>query len=239
MNCISPPEPEDRLLMALLDGEVNPELDLHLQQCPYCRERVEALAREQNILTSRLFRVSCPSAAELGEYHLHMLVPSQMLIVSQHVRECLHCKREMDQLKEFLSDLAPSADGNFFRQAKILVARMVSGGEGASPAGEPFFALRGKSEGPLTFEAEGIVIVLDIQSANKGMVSILGQVAAEDQEQWTGATVTLQQIDESHTTYLDDLGAFRFEETLSGHGQITITSLQGIQVKIPNINIDV
>jgi hypothetical protein len=99
--------------------------------------------------------------------------------------------------------------------------------------------LRGAGDGPLTFEVDGFVIVLDIQTTNEGMVSFLGQVAADDQEQWTGATVTLQQIDESYTTYLDDLGAFRFEEIPSGPGQITITSQQGTEIKIPNIDIKV
>jgi hypothetical protein len=49
--------------------------------------------------------------------------------------------------------------------------------------------LRGETKGPLTFEANGMVIVLDIQSANDGTVKILGQIAAQDQDQWTGAQV--------------------------------------------------
>jgi hypothetical protein len=105
--------------------------------------------------------------------------------------------------------------------------------------GEPAFALRGESEGPVIFEAEGVVIILDMQPADEGKLNVLGQNAADDQEEWTGATVTLQQIDESYTTYLDDLGAFRFEEIPSGPGQITITSQQGTEIKIPNIDIKV
>ena len=102
MTCISPPEPDEMLLMAFLDGEVDPNLALHLQQCTHCRERVETLRREQKLLTSHLFRISCPSSTELGEYHLRMLAPDQMLIVSQPLRECPYCAREIVQLKEFL-----------------------------------------------------------------------------------------------------------------------------------------
>jgi hypothetical protein len=239
MTCISPPEPEDRLLMAFLDGEADPETILHLKECQYCRDRVESLAREQKLLTSRFFRIKCPSATELGEYHLRVLTAPQMLMVSQHLRECPHCTQEIDQLKEFLSDLAPGTAGNPLQQAKVLIARLLGGGDQSSAMGEPAFALRGESEGPVIFEAEGVVIILDMQPADEGKLNVLGQNAADDQEEWTGATVTLQQIDESYTTYLDDLGAFRFEEIPSGPGQITITSQQGTEIKIPNIDIKV
>jgi hypothetical protein len=240
MTCISPPEPEDWLLTAFLDDEADQDLTLHLQECSHCRERVEALAREQNLLTSRLFRISCPSATELGEYHLRMLTAPQMLMVSQHLRECPHCTLEIDQLKEFLSDLAPGTAGNPLQQAKVLVARLLGGGDQSSAMGEPSFALRGESKGPMTFKADDIVIVLDIQPTIEGKVNILGQVAADDQEQWTGSTVKLQQTNGLQTTvFLDDLGAFRFEKALSDSVKITITSPHGVEVQFPNIDINI
>jgi hypothetical protein len=169
-----------------------------------------------------------------------MLAAPQMLIVSQHLRECPHCSREVDQLKEFLSDLAPGVKGNLLQQAKVLIAHMVSGKGAAGPSGEPSYTLRGNGEGPIIFETDGIVVVLDIQPANGGKMNILGQLAADDQERWTGATVKLQQTDGIQSTVLlDDLGAFRFEEALSGSSQITITSLDGAEVQIPNFDIDV
>lgn len=240
MTCISPPEPEDRLLMAFLDGEADPETILHLKECQHCGKRVESLAREQKLLTSRFFRITCPSATELGEYHLHMLTAPQMLMVSQHLRECPHCTREIDQLKEFLSDLAPGTAGNPLQQAKVLIARLLGGGDQSSAMGEPSFALRGGVEGPLTFEADGIVIVLDIQPTNEGKVNILGQVAADDQEQWTGSKVKLHQTNGLQTTvFLDDLGAFRFEKALSDSVKITITSPHGVEVQFPSIDINI
>jgi hypothetical protein len=163
-----------------------------------------------------------------------------MLVVSQHLRECPHCTRELDQLKEFLSEPAPGSEWNLFQQPKVLIARLVSWRNGSGAPGAPAFALRGAGDGPLTFEVDGFVIVLDIQPASDGRVSILGQVAADNQEKWTGATVKLQQADGLQTTvYLDDLGAFRCEEAFSGPIQITITSQHGLEVQIPNIGIDI
>ena len=226
--------------MAFLDGEADQNTTLHLQKCPYCRNRVDDLAHEQNLLTSRLFRVSCPPATELGEYHLRMLAPDRMLMVSQHLRECPHCTQEIEQLDEFLSDLAPGTESNLFEQAKVLVAQMVSGRGGSGVKGEPSFALRGGGEDPILFETDGIVIVLDIQPSDGGKMNILGQVAADDQERWTGATVTLQPTGGlEKMVFLDDLGAFRFEEALSDSIRITITSPHGVEVQIPRIDIDV
>jgi len=238
MTCISPPEPEVRLLMAFLDGEADPETTLHLQQCDYCRDRAKTLEREQKLLTSRLYRASCPSSDELGEFHLRMLPSDRMLIVSQHVRECPLCTREVDQLKEFLGDLVPVTEGNLLQQTKRLVAKLVSGRGAASAMGEPSFALRGTDEGPMTFEAEGTVIVLDVQSANEGKVNIFGQVAADDQDLWTGSTITLIQTDGSKTIdTLNDLGAFHFEQVNSGSIQIMILSPHGMEVQIPKVDV--
>jgi hypothetical protein len=233
MNCISPPGPEDRLLLAYLDGEADPETKLHLEQCLYCRERADALARERNILTSRLYRISCPSTEELGEFHLRMLPPDRMLIVSQHLRECPHCTREIAQLKEFLSDLAPGPEGGLLRQTKLLIAQLVAG-QGGFVAGEPSFALRGESEGPLTYEVDGILIVIDIQQAIDGKINIFGQIAADRQDDWTAALVKLKQEAQLElTTAVDDLGAFRFEGLSPSPVDLQIEARDGTVVVIP------
>jgi len=224
--------------MAFLDGEADQEIELHLQKCEYCRNRTKTLAREQNKLTSRLYRVLCPTTEELGEFQLRMLSAPQMLVVAQHVRECPHCKREINQLEEFLSDLAPASGSSLQARTKVLVARLISGLGGATGAGKPSFALRGEEKGPITFEAEGVFIVLDIQPANEEKVNILGQVAADNQDLWTGSTVTLTQADGSKTTdSLDDLGAFHFEQVSLGSIQIMILSPQGVEVQIPSIDV--
>jgi hypothetical protein len=226
--------------MAFLDGEADPETTLHLQKCEHCRDRAKTLEHEQKLLTYRLYRASCPSTDELGEFHLRMLPSEQMLIISQHVRECPLCTREIEQLKGFLGDLVPVTEGNLLQQAKILIARLVGGQDRYNAVGESAFALRGETEEPIIYETDGVVIVLDIQPTVEGKADILGQVAADDQENWTGAEVKLQQTDENQmTTVLDDLGAFRFEEAPSVSIQITITSPQGVEVQIPNIDIDV
>lgn len=231
MNCISPPELETDQLLAYLDGEADHGTISHLEHCEYCREKANVLARLQDHLTSRLYRITCPSSLELGEYHLRMLPAPQMLLVAQHVRECPHCTREVAALEEYLAELAPQPGP--LEPVRVLIAQLVGGQAG-------FPALRGEAKGPLVFETGDIVITLDVQSSPNGQASIQGQMAADDQDQWTGALVKLQQADTQElTAALDDLGAFSFEGVRPGSIQLEITSSDSVEVQIPNINITI
>ena len=236
MNCISPPELSDRHLLEFFDGEAGPETTHHLGGCQYCRSRADALARLQKSLTSRLYRITCPSPLELGEYHLRILPSPQMLVIAQHVRECPHCETEVAHLRIFLQDLTTGKTKDP-TPVPILIARLLgASGEGTAPMP----ALRGLQKGPIILEADGVVITLDVESGADGQGSILGQVAADDQDQWTNALVELQQADlPLQTTSLDDLGAFRFEAVRPAATRIMITSTEGVVIESPEIDITV
>jgi anti-sigma factor RsiW len=236
-NCVFPPELDDKQLLLYLDGEVDDETASHLKRCAHCRGKAETLDRLQKRMTTRLYRLTCPPSIELGEYHLRMLPASQMLVVAQHLRECPHCTQEVAQLDGFLSDLAPIREDSLLGKAKVLIAQLV-GGQGEFGSAPVVPALRGEAKGPMAFEADGIVITLDVQSIPKGQVSMQGQVAADEQDQWTGAVVQMLRDDMLElTAVLDDLGAFGFEEVRPGPIQLKITSTNGIEVQIPNIDI--
>ncbi len=238
MNCISPPGPEDHQLLAYLDSEPDPETKLHLQECAFCRERAQTLAHVQDVLASRLYRLTCPSATDLGEFYLRMLPPAQMLIVSQHLRACPHCTHEILQLKEFLSDLAVDQERNLLEQAKVFIARLVEGRNKTSTAGEMPFALRGEGREPLTFEVDGMIIVIDVQSLAENNLTILGQVAADNQDEWTGALVRWHQdhlLDLSTT--IDDLGAFHCEDILPGSIDLQIVARNGTVAVVPTFEV--
>ena len=233
-NCEFPPELDDKQLLVYLDDrEANQETARHLEKCSHCREKAETLDRLQKRLTTRLYRLTCPPPIELGEYHLRMLPASQMLVVAKHLRECPHCTQEVAQLEGFLRDLAPNVADSLLGKARVLVAQLVGGQTEAGEQGKIAFppvvsALRGEAKGPITFEANGIVIVLDLQPADGGKVNILGQVAADDQEQWTGALVELRQGSElQFSTTVDDLGAFRSEGVMPGTTELWITPKSG------------
>lgn len=238
-NCVFPPELDDKQLMLYLDGEADDETASHLKRCAYCREKAETLDRLQKRLTTRLYRLTCPPPIELGEYHLRMLPASQMLVVAQHLRECPHCTQEVAHLEGFLSDLAPTPEDSLLGKAKVLIAQLV-GGQGEFGSAPVVPALRGEAKGPLTFEVDGVVIILDIQPTNRGVVNILGQVAADHQEEWTGALVESRQGGElEFSATVDDLGAFRSEGVIPGPKELRITPKGGSVVVVMNFELSI
>jgi anti-sigma factor RsiW len=235
MNCVSPPELNDRQLLAAIDEEADTETADHLIRCPYCRKRAKALEAQQRNLTARLYRLSCPSPLELGDFHLGMLPRLKAAAVASHLQECPHCAFEIAQLSSYLGETAPSSKSSPFEGVKNLVARLISPGEGSSFAGGPLAAahapLRGGAKGPITLEADGILILLDVQPYAEGQAAVVGTVAAHEQDSWTGAQVELYQADRPPiTANVDDLGAFRCEGILPGAAELRITPQSGPSV---------
>jgi len=220
MKCITSPALDNVEIVMYVDGEADEAVVAHIQQCPFCTERARQWTLSQNRLRKQSYRVDCPTPMELGEYHLGYLPDPQELVIARHLRECLLCQRELAVLEDFLRNLAPETD--LLGAAKVLIARLM-GAQSENNITPVAPALRGDVKGPLTFEADGIVIVLDIQPGNEGKVNILGQVAADDQDQWTGAMVELRREDQlQSSTEIDDLGAFRFEGTMPGTKEMRI-----------------
>jgi hypothetical protein len=233
MKCVTSPALDDAQIISYVEGEADDVTVAHIKECPYCAERASQLTLFQNRMRARYYRSTCPSSMELGDYHLSLLSESQKLVVAQHVRGCPHCRRELAELAEFL--IEPDIQPDLLETAKVLFAQLVGGG--ATPA---FGALRGESKGPLIFEADGVVITLDVKPGQNRQVSILGQLAADDQDEWTGAKVELLQSDSPQlTASMDDLGAFRFEAVRAGSIQFTITSLSGVVIQSSDIEISI
>lgn len=169
-------------------------------------------------LSAYLYRFSCPSPHDLGEYHLKMLPDDQTEAVTQHLTTCPHCTRELVQLRSYLSEVASDLDYTFQERVKIWMARMLpSGPEGGFATGQtPAFALRGETDGPLMFEAGSYQLTLEVQDdpANPGLKSIVGLViggvdALQHVALWQDGRSIMQ-------TTIDDLGNFVFSGVESG-----------------------
>ena len=232
MKCITSPALENIEIQTYVDGEADEAVIAHIKECPYCSERARQWTLLQKHLRKQSYRVECPTPMELGDYHLGYLPDSQELVISSHLRECLHCGREVAELERFLGSLTP--ESSLLGAARVLIARLMSGPEknGFSPA---VSALRGEAKGPLTFEVDGVVIVLDIQPTENGTFTILGQVAADDQDKWTNALVEFRRSNEvEFSTTVDDLGAFRSEGMGPGSKELRILPGDGSLIVVSN-----
>lgn len=237
MKCISSPALDDAQIISFIEGEADAAVITHIAECQFCAQRAERWRNLQNSLKAKLYRRSCPTPMELGDYHLGLLSkPQDSSVVEQHLRQCPLCRREVNELEEYLRELIPQP--SMLESARVLIARLIGGQAGQESLAVPAFALRGEGKGPITYEADDLVIILDVQSTSGRQASILGQVAANDQDQWTGALVELRQADAPpKNASLDDLGSFHFEEVLIGSTELTITSPHDIIIKIPKFDL--
>jgi hypothetical protein len=233
MKCISSPALDDAQILMFVEGEADSAVVSHIGECQYCGEKARRWTHLQNRLRKQSYRVTCPTPMQLGEYHLGYLPAPDVLVVSQHLRECILCSREVAALENFLINLTP--EYSLLGAAKVLIARLIGGRAENSLAP---VALRGEAKGPLTFEADGTLIVLDLQPARDGKFSILGQVAAEDQEKWTDARVECRQGEElQFSTTVDDLGAFQSEEIGAGSKELRIIPKDGTLILVSNFRL--
>ena len=212
-NCVFPPELDDKQLLTYLDHpDDHQETASHLEKCSYCREKAEALGRFQKRLTSQLYRITCPSPTELGEFHLRILPAAQMLIINQHLRACPRCAREVAELEEYLRELAQPSD--LLEPIRRRIAKLVSGpGMASSPA---LAGLRGDSDEPFIFEVDQIRIRIDVEDDAEqiGTKSLVGLVTGLESSHFT--TQVIQQGHVISTASLDNISNFTISHLAPG-----------------------
>ena len=236
--CISPPELTDEQLLAYLDHpEANQEIGHHLKRCAHCQEKAESLERFQKTIATQLYRIDCPPSLELGEYHLHMLPPSRMLVISQHVRECPHCAREVAELETYLME--PALQTSLRKQVEVLIARLLGGKDG-DPEGEEFssapaFAgVRGDGDEPFIYQAGQVRIVIEVQDdvEQMGLKTLLGLVIGLESNEFT---IQVSQGDNViATTSVDEIGNFIISHLSPGHYKL-ILSGPNMEIRVQSL----
>jgi len=192
MACSLPPELTDRELLVYLDEKTARKVAAHLEQCPHCYARSQRLAHVQSRLTAELYRVTCPSPTELGEYHLGVLTRDQAAAVARHLPECPHCSREVAQLSGYLGELAADIEFSPLDRIKVWVAELVSGtgvDRLRTPALAPALAgIRGGEEGPRIYQAGEVQIAVEIQddATQPDRKMVLGLITGIELRELTG-----------------------------------------------------
>src|SRR4026209_2290663 len=131
MKCITSPALEDTQIVSYMEGEADAVVVAHINECAFCRERAERWTLLQNGLKKQLYRVTCPTSMELGDYHLKLLPAPQALIIAQHVRECPLCRREVAELEDFVG--AQVIGNGLLGTANVLIAGLIGWESGLMP----------------------------------------------------------------------------------------------------------
>jgi hypothetical protein len=127
-------------------------------------------------LAAQLYRVTCPTTDELGEYHLQLVTGSQVDGIRQHLHRCPHCQAELSQLQAYLTDLTPDIEHSLSERIQIWIARLIPAGTMSGGIPQPALALRGQDTGPLMYEAGDAQLSLEVQDdpQKPGARTILG-----------------------------------------------------------------
>lgn len=242
MPCVAPPELSDGDLTAFIDGEADVGVVSHMARCPHCRARADELGALQARYTVALLRSTCPSPQELGEYNLGLLPRDRFASVRNHVSGCVRCADELEQLGQFLAELAPDLDRDPIRQIKVIVAELVRGArDGFLSSPGPSLApalsgVRGANAGTRTYRAGDLVVAIDIsqvESRPQGF-DILGLLTGSGYEHMR---VRLLKSGEAvATSEVDELGSFSFWGLGAGTYDLILAATD-IEIRIPDLEV--
>jgi hypothetical protein len=232
MTCLLPPPLDDDQLLAALAGTAPPAVQQHLEQCPFCRDRLAELQGWRSWLAQNLYRTPCPSSLELGEYRLKMLSKEESARIEAHLTWCPGCRSELelfgDQEQGLALDSLVDPLEQLVEQVRVVVARLRDGLAGMQPqTSAPALAgMRGQeTTRSLTYDADGLAISLLIQAdpAQPAKSVLLGLVSGDESDQLLEAHLW-QGVEQIASTSVDQLGNFAFPPLPSAQYDLILRS---------------
>ena len=234
----------DAELLAYLDGALDEEQAQIVEQTPRYRQRVRELAEQEGQLTASLYRAICPDPLELGDYALRRLPAGEHQAIERHLEACPHCAAEVAAVGRYLEALAADLEAGLLERARILIARLVSGGfdagrGGAKAAsfGAPALAgVRGRDQEPLLYEAGQFQVSLDVQEDGRrpGRKTILGLILVDEADDWRAHL--WQEGERVAEATVDDLGNFVLSDLEPG-GYDLILGGPDVELHLQNLDV--
>ena len=237
-GCSWPVALDDLALIAAIDGEAGPDVMAHLRDCPYCSERAHVFADMQGLLRKQLFRMFCPTSEELAAYQQGLLNGDQQVRISEHLKECPHCTRELNLLEQLAGETLPArsppaANGtsaamrNNAQPGKLrqIAAKLI-------PLAKPFPSAYGALRGPslasqYAYHAENLQLTLGVQRvvsrADRRVIHGALELDDELYDVFSGATACLSHNETLiRTAELDELGKFVLDDLAPGTYQLAL-----------------
>lgn len=243
MSCSFPPPLSDDQISMALEGQIDPAVQEHLARCAGCRLRLEEARTFETKLSGALYRWDCPTPSALGDYHLGLLSADESQRVLRHVEGCPHCAAELAALRIFLAAREPNpaprpGAGQQSRPERRSLGRRLREAVASLAPASPQGALRGLGSGPVVLRTASTTIFLEAQPDTAGP-ALVGQLIADQIEQWAGSLVEMHQKGSIQaTTTLDDLGGFRCGPLLSAPVSLHIVSPSGRSIAIFDVSVE-
>jgi hypothetical protein len=192
------------------------------------------LANIEENLRRKLYRAFCPESMELDDYLTGELPKERSTMIRAHLKECPHCRRELDQMQAFLRETRPNLELNLIERVRVLVARLATSSDvaGLSPAMQ---GVRGREGQVISYETEGIKVILDVQAEPEraDFRAIYGVLVGAEEAQEFQAQ--LQQNNEPLSSIgVDSFGNFEFLSIAPGKYQLVLVG-PGIEIQIEDL----
>ncbi len=249
MECIAPPALSDEVLLAVLDGDPHSrQIDEHLEQCAYCRARLERMRMDEQSLLSGMYRVDCPPADRLADYVMDTLIMSERMKIEQHIHRCALCQREVASLRAILQvDDEPSMEQSpqepaweqikgFFRALENQFVRVLT------PLPKPTYGqLKGSAHNRLlSYGSDALSVMLSVEKVIDGLKINGSIIDTEGQSNWNEGLVELRGIEadqERYITVIDEDETFTFERVKPGSFNLSIFATSGEILRLQKIEL--
>jgi hypothetical protein len=193
-------------------------------------------------LTGKLYRITCPSSMELGEYHIGTLSPGGVQPVRSHLATCPHCQRELAVLEDLMASSVSVRQNGPLERVGVLIAQLVEEGLGGELLGSlpqiqagAGMAVRGEADEPRVYRAGDVRVAIDVrdQELRSDRKILLGLVMGTETQELTaslwqaGEPVATTSVDEGGNFVLPDLLAGSYDLILQGtESEIHIRELE-------------
>lgn len=154
---------EDWELDCLLGGDGTPEMEAALTGNPTNQARFAQIQQEEGMLVANFFRIECPTALELGEWHLQLLDSDYLKTIGSHLKSCLHCQEEVAAIKPFVAHARydfKRTSSDMLKRIKITLANILDAFGGQLTLTP---ALRGRKSPPALYAADDYQLSLTPQ----------------------------------------------------------------------------
>lgn len=239
MDCSHPPPLSDDQLLLFLDGEGDTSIHEHISGCAYCRSQGRSLQNFQAQVKAGLYRGTCPTPLELGEYQHNLLSRELRREIKYHLETCTHCVEELDLLTGYVNGLKEENTQTPVRSLKILVARLASGLAGLSGPGQldpAFNRLRGSDTGPNQYKVDDFEITIDVQPnpENPAERTLFGLLLGEIKPSYSVTLVN--ETGEVTNGLLDSLGNFVLTGLSPGKVDLVLKGAD-FEIHIPDLEL--
>ncbi len=175
---------EERLMSVAYDEEMLSESEReHLEQCALCQRQLALYRRTNVLLSTKLYRLLCPSGVELSYYCLGMVSDESRIRIASHILGCPSCTDEVVEFRQLQANFEafPVTPYSVPKAVRRLFATHVV------QQAQPIMRNNAPEKGwPRQYRAESIDLSLHLSRTSNGEMMLLGIITTSN----TKATVS-------------------------------------------------